>query len=75
MPSCSYFKEGFAQNRLEAAAAHSNCSPISPESFKVNPCPFKEINMNQRMVASKEMAGEELNAADLIKGKAEFVHL
>ena len=45
MPSCSYFKEGFAQNRLEAAAAHSNCSPISPESFKVNPCPFKEINV------------------------------
>ena len=35
------------------AAAHSSCSPMGLKTFKVNPCPFKEVNVNQRMAGKK----------------------
>lgn len=54
---CSYFRDNFACAGSKQLLHTATAALSGPETFKVNPCPFEEVNVNQRMVGKKRNGG------------------
>lgn len=66
--SRSYFREDFAHAGSKQLLLTATAAPSGPETFKVNPCPFKEVSVNQRVAGRKRNGSRSAEHTSSNKG-------